>query len=53
MIAANSLCQAGAGFATDTNVLTLITKDGQRELALMSKKQAAMELLTEILKKLD
>lgn len=49
MIAANSLRQAGAGFATDTNILTLITKEGQRELSLMSKKQAAMELLTEIL----
>ena len=50
MIAANSLRQKGAGFAGDTNVLTLITKNGQRELELMSKKQAAMELLTEILK---
>lgn len=49
MIAANSLRQEGAGFAGDTNILTLITQDGQRELTLMSKKQAAMELLTEIL----
>lgn len=50
MIAANSLRQEGAGFAGDTNILTLITQNGQRELELMSKKQAAMELLTEILK---
>lgn len=50
MIAANSLRQEGAGFAEDTNILTLITQNGQRELELMSKKQAAMELLTEILK---
>ena len=49
MIAANSLRQEGAGFSGDTNVLTLITGDGQRELELMSKKQAAMELLTQIL----
>ena len=49
MIAANSLRQEGAGFSGDTNILTLITQDGQRELALMSKKQAAMELLTQIL----
>ena len=50
MIAANSLRQEGAGFAGDTNILTLITQNGQRELELMSKKQAAMERLTEILK---
>lgn len=50
MIAANSLRQEGAGFAGDTNILTLITQNGQRELELMSKKKAAMELLTEILK---
>ena len=50
MIAANDLKVEGAGFKGDTNVLTLITKDGERELPLMSKLQAAMELLNSIVK---
>ncbi len=33
LIAANNLKVEGAGFGTDTNVLTLITEDGERELA--------------------
>ena len=37
MIVANNLKVAGAGFGTDTNIVTLITKDGFRELPLMSK----------------
>lgn len=48
MIAANNLKVEGAGFGTDTNVLTLITKESVRELSLMSKSQAAMELLDSI-----
>ena len=51
MIAANSLRVEGAGFQGDTNVLTLITKDMQKELPLMSKSQAAGELLDEIVKR--
>jgi len=53
MIAANSLRVSGAGFQGDTNVLTLITKDSERELELMSKKQAAVELLNEIKAKMN
>ena len=49
MIAANSLRVEGAGFKGDTNVLTLITADSVRELELMSKKAAAMELLDAII----
>ena len=49
MIAANSLRVEGAGFRGDTNVLTLITADSVRELELMSKKAAAMELLDAII----
>ena len=51
MIAANNLKTAGAGFAVDTNVLTLITKDECLELPLMSKDEAACSLLTAILKR--
>lgn len=45
IIAANSLREPGAGFGTDTNRLTLITKDSQKTLDLMSKDDAAAELL--------
>ena len=37
MVVANNLKVAGAGFGVDTNVVTLITPDGTRELPLMSK----------------
>ena len=47
MICANNLKVQGAGFGVDTNVLTLITEDGCRELPLMSKEDAAGEILTQ------
>lgn len=50
MIAANSLKVAGAGFGVDTNVITLIKRDGIRELPLMSKEEAAAAILDEIMK---
>ena len=51
MICANSLATEGAGFGTDTNVLTLIQKDSEKTLPLLSKEQAAHEILDAILKK--
>ena len=45
MIVANSLKTEGAGFGTDTNVVTLITKDGKTELPIMSKTDVAMKIL--------
>lgn len=45
MIVANSLKTEGAGFGTDTNVVTFITKDGKTELPLMSKDEVAMKIL--------
>lgn len=50
MIAANNVKVEGAGFENDTNVLTLITKDNQKELELMSKFDCANKLLDEIIK---
>ena len=50
MICANNLKMAGAGFAGDTNVVTVITRDGEKELPLLSKEEVADTLLTEILK---
>lgn len=52
MIAANSLKQKGAGFGTDTNILTLITKNQEKQLEMMSKDAAAHALLDEILQQL-
>ncbi len=49
MICANSLRSAGAGFGVDTNIITLITKDGMEELELMSKEQAAHEILNHLI----
>lgn len=48
MIVANNLKVAGAGFGTDTNVVTLITRDGVQELEIMSKAEVAHRLLDEI-----
>ena len=50
MIAANNLKDEGAGFGVDTNVITLITKNKTKKLPLMSKENAADEILNEILK---
>lgn len=49
MICANSLRTAGAGFGTDTNVITMITKSGAEELPLMSKEEAAHKILDKLL----
>lgn len=49
MIAANNLKTDGAGFGTDTNVITLITKAGAEELPLMSKDEAAHRILDRLL----
>lgn len=50
MIAANNLKVSGAGFGTDTNVITLITKNAVIELPIMSKDEAAHKILDEIIK---
>ena len=49
LIAANNVKVAGAGFQGDTNVLTLITRENEVELPLMSKEQAAHQLLNKLL----
>lgn len=48
MIVANNLKVEGAGFGTDTNVVTMITKDGEEELGKMSKDQVAHRILDRI-----
>ena len=53
MIAANNLKVEGAGFGVDTNLLTLITKDGLDELPMVTKEAAADLLLDRILKRME
>ena len=53
MIAANNLKVEGAGFGVDTNLLTLITKDGMDELPMVTKEAAADLLLDSILKRME
>lgn len=49
MICANSLKSAGAGFGTDTNIVTLITKNSEESLELMSKEQVAHKILDKLM----
>ena len=53
MICANSIRKAGAGFGTDTNIITMITPSGNQELELMSKFDAANVILTKLLELSD
>lgn len=49
MIVANNLKQQGAGFGTDTNVVTFLTKEETVELPIMSKEEVADALLSYII----
>ncbi len=53
MIVANNLRTKGAGFGTDTNVVTLITADGCRELPIMSKSEVAAAIMDEIMSRFN
>ena len=46
MICANSIRTSGTGFGTDTNIITMITADGDQELEMMSKFDAANRILS-------
>ncbi|MBQ9765302.1 MAG: bifunctional phosphopantothenoylcysteine decarboxylase/phosphopantothenate--cysteine ligase CoaBC [Lachnospiraceae bacterium] len=48
MIVANNVKVPGAGFAGDTNVVTLITQDMETELPLLSKEETAVQILNTI-----
>ena len=52
MIVANNLKVTGAGFAGDTNVVTLITENGAEEQELMSKEEVAGVILDKIIEKM-
>lgn len=51
MIVANNLKMQGAGFGTDTNIVTIITPDSVTELALMKKDEVALKLIDTILER--
>lgn len=50
MIVANNLKDDGAGFGTDTNIITIITKDGAETLPIMDKFDAANTIIDAALK---
>ena len=50
MIVANNLKVQGAGFGTDTNIVTIITENKETELEILSKDEVADRILNEILK---
>ncbi len=50
MVVANNLKVAGSGFGTDTNVVTMISKQEEIELELLTKEEVAHKILDEILK---
>jgi phosphopantothenoylcysteine decarboxylase/phosphopantothenate--cysteine ligase len=52
MIVANNLKVAGAGFGTDTNVVTFITKEEEKTLDIMTKQEVADELLDFVVSKM-
>lgn len=45
MIVANNVTEAGAGFGTATNIVTLVTKAEEQALPLQSKEEVAANLL--------
>ncbi len=51
MIVANNLKVQGAGFGTDTNIVTIITEDEVKELEIMSKDDVAKNIVDNILEK--
>lgn len=52
MIVANHLRMEGAGFGTDTNIITILTKDSVQELPKMSKDEAAQAVFDQILQRM-
>lgn len=52
MIVANNLRVEGAGFGTETNVVTLITEEDALELPIMTKEEVAVKIFDRILEKM-
>ena len=50
---ANNVKVEGAGFAGDTNIVTLITADDETQLPLLSKEETAVEIMNKILEQTE
>lgn len=50
MIVANDVTRPGAGFDVDTNIVTLITGEGQEALPMMTKAEVADQILDHVMK---
>ena len=50
---ANDVTKTGAGFNADTNIVTLITKDGTEELPLMTKTAVAEKIIDKIVSEIN
>lgn len=53
MVAANNLKDEGAGFQGDTNLMTLITKEDETALPLLSKEETAARILDKVVEQLN
>ncbi|XWN51748.1 bifunctional phosphopantothenoylcysteine decarboxylase/phosphopantothenate--cysteine ligase CoaBC [Anoxybacillus flavithermus] len=54
MIVANNVVQEGAGFGTDTNIVTLFKRDGTvKSLPLLPKSEVAKEILREVHREIE
>lgn len=49
MIVANNVKVEGAGFGTDTNVVTIITKDDKQQLEPMTKEEVSVQIFDRLL----
>ncbi|CAN5698992.1 bifunctional phosphopantothenoylcysteine decarboxylase/phosphopantothenate--cysteine ligase CoaBC [soil metagenome] len=50
LVIANDITKKGAGFNSDTNIITIVTKDSELDLPLMSKRDLADKILDEMIK---
>ncbi len=50
LVVANDITKKGAGFNTDTNIATILTKDSEIDFPLMSKRELADRILDEVIK---
>lgn len=48
LVVANDVTRPGAGFGTDTNIVTLVTADAQEELPMLTKRQTADAILDRV-----
>jgi phosphopantothenoylcysteine decarboxylase/phosphopantothenate--cysteine ligase len=53
LVIANDITKKGAGFNSDTNIATIISRDGEVDLPLMSKRELADKILDEVIKLRD